>query len=140
MHQTKKLNRLLCLLIPVTIALMIKDSLLKASRLFFAQHLIVLLIQFIYIGLRYRYPNNNRFYEWVVISTFLVMTVCSVLINTKVMPKSLTGRNPDSQFPDYIYSMYYIAFSAFSILKIEKFLFIIVPLELISDYFLLRFT
>ena len=119
---------------------MIKDSLLKASGLLFAQHLIVLLIQFIYIGLRYRYPNNNRFYEWVVIFTFLVITVISVLINTKVMPKSITSRNPDTQFPDYIYAMYFIAFSAFSILKIEKFLFIIAPLELMSDYFMLRFT
>ena len=96
----------------------------------------MLLIQFIYIGLRYRYPNNNRFYEWVVISTFLVITVCSALINAKVMPKSITGRNSDSQFPSYIYAMYYIAFSAFSILKIEKFLFIIAPLELMADYFM----
>ncbi len=56
------------------------------------------------------------------------------------MPKSITGRNPDSQFPNYLYAMYYIAFSAFSILKIEKFLFIIAPLELMSDYFMLRYT
>ena len=88
--------------------------------------------------MRVKLANTNRLHEWAVFLTFAVNIIISSLINSRVLPGTLFGFDPNvtpatNQFRGAFYT-----YTAFSVLKADSFALYFGPLFLIGEYFFLK--
>ena len=136
--QSQKFDRVLWFAIPAEIVILFRDWLQLKNPVLILQHAILLSIYFIYIVMRARLANTNRLYEWAVFLTFAVNIIISSLINSRVLPGTLFGFDSKASPSTNQFRGAFYTYSAFSVLKVDSFVFAFGPLFLIGEYFFLK--
>lgn len=135
LHQSEKLKKLIWFLMPALGVLGSVNLTIGGGLIVFSTHALSSIIMFSYLVIRCIHKNKNMLYEATVISTFIIIVFSSVLVNSRVLPKSLNGVNPLKSHSSYEYQILFYAYSVGSVVSVRTFIFCMAPLFLLAEYF-----